>query len=56
MPLIEQKFGANASDIARAANDEDFHWRGKCSLISGKSKATPQFDAGSRAHLPVDRC
>ena len=39
-----------------AANDEDFHWRGKCSLISGKSKATRQFDAGSRADLPVDRC
>ena len=49
MPLIEQEFGANASDIACAANDEDFHWRGKCSLISGKSKATRQFDAGCPA-------
>jgi hypothetical protein len=56
MPLIEQEFGANAPDIARAANDEDFHWRGKCSVIKGKSKATRQFDAGSRAHLLVDCC
>jgi hypothetical protein len=40
MPLIQQELGANASDIARAANDKDFHWRGTCSVISRKSKAT----------------
>jgi hypothetical protein len=42
MPLIQQEFGANAPDVARAANHEDFHWRGKCNVISGKSKATRQ--------------
>jgi hypothetical protein len=42
MPLIQQEFGANAPDVARAANHEDFLWRGKCSVISGKSKATRQ--------------
>jgi hypothetical protein len=51
VPLIEQELGANAPDIARAANDEDFHWRGNCSVISGKSKATRQFEAGCRVHL-----
>ena len=25
MPLIEQQLGANAPDVARAANDKDFH-------------------------------
>jgi hypothetical protein len=27
MPLIHQELGTNASDIARAAHDKDFHWR-----------------------------
>jgi len=27
MRLIQQELGANAPDIARAANDKDFHWR-----------------------------
>jgi hypothetical protein len=27
MPLIQQELGANAPDVARAANDKDFHWR-----------------------------
>jgi len=42
MPLIQQELGANAPDVACAANDKDFHWREKCSVISGKSKATRQ--------------
>src|SRR5262249_56479457 len=42
MPLIQQKLGTNAPDVARAANDKDFHWRGKSSVISGKSKTTPR--------------
>jgi len=40
VPLIQQELGADAPDIARATNDEDFHWREKCSAISGKSKTT----------------
>ena len=40
VPLIQQELGANAPDIARAANDKDFHWREKCSVISSKSKVT----------------
>jgi len=40
MRLIQQELGANAPDIARAANDKDFHWREKCSVISSKSKVT----------------
>jgi hypothetical protein len=43
MPLIQQEFGANAPDIARAANDKDFHWREKCSVIRPKSKATREM-------------
>jgi len=43
MPLIQQQLGADAPDVACAANDEDFHWRGKCSVIGSKSKATPPF-------------
>jgi hypothetical protein len=27
MAFVEQQLGANASDIARTANDKDFHWR-----------------------------
>src|SRR5881394_1286787 len=56
MPLIQQEFGANASDIARAANDKDFHWREKCSVISGKSKTTRQVSAAYRAGLLVACC
>jgi hypothetical protein len=26
MPFIQQELGANAPDIAGAANDKDFHW------------------------------
>ncbi len=40
MPLIQQEFGANAPDVACAANHEDFHWREKCSVIGTKSKPT----------------
>ena len=42
MPLIQQELGANAPDVARAANHKDFHWREKCSVIGAKSKATRQ--------------
>jgi hypothetical protein len=38
MPLIKQELGANAPDVACAANHEDFHWREKCSVIGTKSK------------------
>ena len=38
MPLIQQELGANASDIARAAHDKDFHWRKECRVIGAKSK------------------
>jgi hypothetical protein len=48
MPLIQQKLGTNAPDVARAANDKDFHWREKCSVISGKSKATRWVSAAFR--------
>jgi hypothetical protein len=40
MPLIQQELGANAPDVACAANHEDFHWREKCSVIGTKSKPT----------------
>jgi hypothetical protein len=40
MAVIQQEFGANAPDVACAANDKDFHWREKCSVISAKSKVT----------------
>jgi hypothetical protein len=56
MPLIEQELGANASDIARAAHDKDFHWREKCRVVSGKSKATRQVSAAFRARLLVACC
>jgi hypothetical protein len=56
MPLIQQELGADAPDVARAANDKDFHWRGKCSVISGKSKATRQVSAAYRAGLLVACC
>jgi len=29
MSLIEQQLGANAPNVARTANDKDFHWRKK---------------------------
>jgi hypothetical protein len=49
MPVIQQELRANAPDIACAANHEDFHWRGKCSVIGSKSKATRRrFSAGYR--------
>src|SRR6186713_2303710 len=48
--FIQQELGANAPDIACAPNNKDFHWRGECSVIRGKSKATRQFDARCRAH------
>jgi hypothetical protein len=51
MPFIEQKLGANASDIARTANDKDFHWREECIVIGVKSKATRQFDAVCHARF-----
>jgi len=38
MPVIEQQLGANAPDVARAANDKDSHWRKECRVISAKSK------------------
>jgi hypothetical protein len=53
MPLIQQELCANAPDITRAANDKDFHWREKCSVISGKSKLTRQVRAAFRARLLV---
>jgi len=56
MPLIQQELGANAPDIARAANDKDFHWREKCSVISGKSKVTRQVSASYRARLLAACC
>jgi hypothetical protein len=49
MPLIQQKLGANAPDVARAANDKDFHWREKCNVISGKSKTTRPVSTAFRA-------
>jgi hypothetical protein len=53
MPFIQQELGANASDIACAANDKDFHWRGKCSVIRPKSKATREMNAAHRTGLMV---
>jgi hypothetical protein len=53
MPLIQQELGANAPDVACAANDKDFHRRKKCSLISGKSKATRSVTAVFGTCLPV---
>src|SRR5712691_856650 len=51
--LIQQELGANAPDIARAANDKDFHWREKCSVIRPKSKATREMTAAHRTRLMV---
>src|SRR5262245_41360706 len=56
MSLIQQEFGANAPDIARAANDKDFHWRGKCSVIRPKSKATHEMNAAHRTLLMMACC
>jgi hypothetical protein len=53
MPLIQQELGANAPDVACAANHEDFHWRGKCSVIRPKSKATREMTAAHRTRLMV---
>jgi len=53
MRLIQQELGANAPDIARAANDKDFHWRGKCSVIRPKSKATREMTAAHCTRLMV---
>jgi hypothetical protein len=36
--FIQQKLGANAPDVARAANNENFHAPGKCGAIRLKSK------------------
>jgi hypothetical protein len=46
VPLIQQELGANAPDVACAANHEDFHWREKCSVIGTKSKPTRRVRAG----------
>jgi hypothetical protein len=51
VPFIQQELGANAPDIARTANDKDFHWREKCSVISSKSKATREMTAAHRTLL-----
>jgi hypothetical protein len=51
MSLIQQEFGANAPDIARTANDKDFHWRRKCRVIRPKSKATRQMTTAHRTLL-----
>jgi hypothetical protein len=51
MPPIQQELGANAPDIARAANDKDFHWREKCRVIRPKSKATREMNAAHRTGL-----
>src|SRR2546423_5179900 len=53
MPLIQQELGANAPDVARAANDKDFHWQEKCSVIRPKSKATGEMTAAHRTPLIV---
>src|SRR5258708_8413628 len=53
MPLIQQELGANAPDIARAANDKDFHWRRKCRVIRPKSKATREMTAAHSTRLMV---
>jgi hypothetical protein len=53
MPLIQQEFGANASDVARAANNKDFHWRQKCRVIRVKSKPTLEMSASDRARTIV---
>jgi len=50
MRLIQQELGANAPDIACAANDKDFHWRRKCRVIRPKSKATREMTAARIAH------
>jgi len=36
--LIQQQLCANTANIARAANNKDFHWREKCRAIAIKSK------------------
>jgi hypothetical protein len=36
--LIQQKLGANTSDVTSAADDENSHAPGKCSAIGLKSK------------------
>src|SRR6476659_4489376 len=46
MPLIQQELGANAPDVACAANYKDFHWREKCSVIGTKSKPARRVSAG----------
>ena len=53
MPLIQQELGANAPDIACAANHKDFNWREKCRVIRPKSKATREMTAAHRTRLIV---
>src|SRR5258708_26372613 len=43
--LIQQELGANAPDIARAANDKDFHWREKKRVVCPKKKTKRQISA-----------
>src|SRR5438874_585330 len=37
--FIQQLFRANTADVTRAASEENFHGRGKCSVIRFESKA-----------------
>jgi hypothetical protein len=53
VPLIQQELGANAPDVACAANHEDFHWREKCSVIGTKSKPTRRVRWSARRLLLV---
>src|SRR5439155_21976845 len=43
------EIGANAPDVTGYPYDKDSHWREKCSVIAGKSKATSQLSAACRA-------
>jgi hypothetical protein len=51
--LIEQQLGANAPNVARTANDKDFHWREKCRVIAVKSKPTREISVARRERLQL---
>src|SRR5437899_11167275 len=52
--FIQQLFRANTADVTRSASDENFHGRGKCSVIRFESKANGRGAPGGRA-LPTSK-
>src|SRR4030095_16423052 len=54
--LIEQKLRANASDVAGAANNKNFHWRRQCDVIRLGSKADNSASGVTGAAKTTENC